>query len=433
MRRTFLSTVVALVSALPLFAQGEPVAFVGARVIPIAGPEIARGTVVIHDGTIVSVGPTESTTVPHDARVIDLTGKVLMPGLVDTHSHIGDVSGGDSSAPIQPEVRAIDAIDVRDARIQKAQAGGITTVNVMPGSGHLLSGQTLYLKLHDGRTVEDLLIRLPDGRWAGGIKMANGTNSMRSSGPPFPGTRAKSAALMRQKFIDARAYRDKIRTAAEKGDSAPDRDLALEALVEVLEGKRLVHHHTHQYNDILTVLRLAEEFGYRPVLHHVSEGWKIADELAAKNIPSSIIVIDSPGGKIEARDLLMKTGPALEKAGAAVAFHTDDPITDSRLLLRSPALAVRNGMSRDAALRGVTLEAAKMLELDHRVGSLERGKDADLIVLSGDPLSVYTRVLETWVDGERVFDRSDPTDRLYATGGYGAHHELEPFAAGGAE
>lgn len=433
MRRILLFSVLALICTIPLVAQSEPVALVGARVIPVTGPEIAGGVVVIQHGKIMAVGAADTAAIPQNARRIDATGKVIMPGLVDTHSHVGNVSGADSSAPIQPEVRAIDSIDVRDHRIQKAQAGGITTVNIMPGSGHLLSGQTVYLKLRDGSTIEDLLIRLPDGSWAGGVKMANGTNSMRASGPPFPGTRAKGAALMRQKLIDAQAYREKLRRAERNGDAPPDRDLGLEALVDVLEGRRIVHHHTHQHNDILTVLRLAEEFGYRPVLHHVSEGWKVANELAAKNIPSSIILIDSPGGKIEARELLMKTGAVLEKAGAPVAFHTDDGVTDSRLFLRSPALAVRYGMSRQAALEGVTIEGAKMLDLEHRVGSLEPGKDADLILLSGDPLSVYTKVLETWVDGQRVFDRTNPTDRLYATGGYGAHNDSEPHLAGGAE
>lgn len=433
MKRILCFGVLAVACTVPILAQSEPVALVGARVIPVTGPEIARGVVIMQDGQITAVGSADTAVIPQNARTIDLTGKVIMPGLVDTHSHIGNVSGADSSAPIQPEVRAIDSIDVRDDRIQKAQAGGITTVNVMPGSGHLLSGQTLYLKLHDGSTIEDLLIRLPDGTWAGGIKMANGTNSMRSSGPPFPGTRAKGAALMRQKLIDAQTYREKVSRAERDGEPRPDRDLGLEALVDVLEGRRIVHHHTHQHNDILTVLRLAEEFGYRPVLHHVSEGWKVADELAAKNIPSSIIVIDSPGGKIEARELLMKTGAVLEKAGAPVAFHTDDGVTDSRLFLRSPALAVRYGMSRQAALEGVTIEAAKMLDLDRRIGSLEPGKDADLIILSGDPLSVYTKVLETWVEGKRVFDWNRPSDRLYATGGYGAHNDRAPYAAGGAE
>jgi imidazolonepropionase-like amidohydrolase len=419
-----------LVTAAAGTAQEQPVALVGARILPISGPEIAEGTLVVQRGKVLAVGPAGSVTLPEQTRRIDATGRVIMPGLVDTHSHIGDVSGADSSDPIQPEVRALDSINVRSAQIQKAQAGGITTVNVMPGSGHLLSGQTLYLKLRDGSTVEDLLIRRADGSIASGIKMANGTNSMRASGPPFPGTRARSAALIRQRYLEAQQFREKRERAAHSGESPPDRNLALEALVEVLEGTRTVHHHTHQHNDIMTVLRLADEFGYRPVLHHVSEGWKVADELAKRNIPSSIIVIDSPGGKLEARDLEMHTGATLERAGASVAFHTDDPVTDSRLFLRSPALAVRFGMSREGALRGVTLEAAKMLELDHRVGSLEPGKDADFIVLSGDPLSVYTKVLETWVDGVRVFDRSSPQGRLRAVGGWGAHHEFDPQMGG---
>lgn len=432
MRNTLISIMLALCAA-PLAAQREPVAFVGAKVIPITGPEIARGVVVIQNGKIVSVAPAEAAAIPENAQIVDASGNVIMPGLVDTHSHIGEVAGADRSSPIQPEVRALDAVNVRDDRIQKAQAGGITTANVMPGSGHLLSGQTLYLKLRDGSVIDDLLIRLPNGSYAGGIKMANGTNSIRASGPPFPGTRAKSAALMRQKFIDAQEYREKIRSAEANGEDPPERDLGLEALVDVLEGRRIVHHHTHAHNDILTVLRLADEFGYRPVLHHVSDGWKVADVLAERNIPSSIIVVDSPGGKIEARDLMMETGAVLEKAGAAVAFHTDDPITDSRYFLRSPALAVRAGMSRKGALEGVTITAAKMLDLDHRIGSLEPGKDADLVILSGDPLSLYTQVLQTWVEGKKVFDRSNGQDRLYATGGYGAHQDYEPGAAGGAE
>jgi imidazolonepropionase-like amidohydrolase len=196
----------------------------------------------------------------------------------------------------------------------------------------------------------------------------------------------------------------------------------------------VVHHHTHRHDDILTVLRLAQEFGFRVVLHHVSEGWKVADEIARAGAPCSIIVVDSPGGKLEARDLSWQTGAVLEKAGVKVAFHTDDWITDSRLFLRSAGLAVRAGMSREAALRGLTLEAAHMLDLGDRTGSLEVGKDADFAVLSGDPLSVYTAVLETWVEGQKVFDRSDPADRLWALGGFGAGNDERSLdCCGGAD
>jgi len=256
-----------------------------------------------------------------------------MPGLVDTHSHIGSPEGGDNSAPVHPDVRVLDSINVRDARFQKAQAGGITTVNVMPGSGHLMSGQTAYLKLRSGHTIDDLTIRTADGRIAGGMKMANGTNSRRD--PPFPGTRAKSAALVREQFVKAQAYRDKLARAGDDPEKRPDRDLEMEALVEVLDGRRMVHHHTHRHDDILTVLRLQEEFGFRVVLQHVSEGWKVAEEIAAAGVPASIIVIDSPGGKLEARDVAFKTGGILERAGVLVGFHTDDWITDSRFFLRS--------------------------------------------------------------------------------------------------
>ena len=399
-------------------AQSAPVAFVGAHLIPIDGAEIDDGVLVVREGKIVAVGPRRAVRIPRGATEIDVTGKTIMPGLVDTHTHVSRAWAADGSAPIQPDVSVFDAIDVRDSGFQRVQAGGITTANLMPGSGHLLSGQTVYLKMRDGDVIDDLLIRDADGWIMGGMKMANGTNSRRD--PPFPGTRGKSAALVREQYVKAEEYRDKIRRADGDADKMPPRDLALEALVEVLEGKRIVHHHTHRHDDILTVLRLQEEFGFRVVLQHVSEGWKVADQIAASGVGSSVIIVDSPGGKLEARDMAFRTGGVLERAGAKVAFHTDDWITDSRLFLRSAALAVRAGMTREGALLALTLAPAEMIDLGDRLGSLTAGKDADFIVLSGDPLSVYTRVEQTWIDGIRVFDLSNDADRLWANGGYGA-------------
>ncbi len=401
-------------------ASAETRAFINARIIPIAGAPIEKGTLVVTDGKIVAVGASGAVKIPGGATTVDLAGKTVMPGLVDSHSHIGSPAGGDSSAPIQPDVRVLDAIDVRAMSIRRAQAGGITTANVMPGSGHLLSGQTLYLKLRKGNTIDDLEIQLPDGRIAGGLKMANGTNSIRANGTgPFPGTRAKSAALVREQFVKAVEYRDKVRKANGDATKMPSRDLAMEALVEVLDGKRTVHFHTHRHDDIVTVIRLSQEFGFKPVLHHVSEGWKVADEIAKAGLFASVIVIDSPGGKQEALENRMGTAAVLDKAGVVVGFHTDDYITDSRIFLRSAGLAVRAGLPRDKALYAMTMAGARMLGLDSRLGSLEPGKDADFIVLSGDPLSVYTHVEQTWVEGKKVFDRSVPEDRLVATGGYG--------------
>lgn len=415
--------IASLICGAATHALAQPQAFIGARIIPIAGAEIESGVLVIRDGKIAALGPVDRTAVPRDAERFDLTGKTIMPGLICTHSHIGGIGGADGSGPIQPDVRIYDSLNVRSAGFPRARAGGLTVMNVMPGSGHLISGQTVYLKLRKARTIDDMLIRSNDGSIAGGLKMANGTNSIGNA--PFPGTRGKSAALVRQMFIKAGEYRDKIAAADGDTEKLPPRDLTLECLVEVLEGRRVVHYHTHRHDDIMTILRLSREFGFRPVLHHVSEGWKVADELAAAQIPCSIIIVDSPGGKLETRDLIFETGAILEEAGVPTAFHTDDWITDARLFFRMAALGVRAGMSRQKALEALTIEGARMLDLQDRIGSLEAGKDADFIVLSGDPLSVYTKVLETWIDGEVVFDRASPEDRLFAVGGYGAGEATE--------
>ena len=428
MRFFLFATCFVLNSAMAL-ADSTSTAFQHCRLIPIDGPVIEDGTLIIRGSKIEAIGNSDEIPIPDDAKQIDARGKVIMPGLVCTHSHIGGPAAGDRSGPIQPGVRVLDSLNILDSGFRRALAGGLTTLNIMPGSGHLSSGQTVYVKLRFGEakpsTIEDILYVDEEGAPLGGLKMANGTNSMRDA--PFPGTRGRSAFLVREQYIRAREYHSKIVDA--EGDPAkfPPRDLHLEALIEAMQGKRIVHHHTHRHDDIITVLRLSKEFGFRVVLHHVSEGWKVADEIAAANVPCSMIMIDSPGGKLEARYLRFETGKILEEAGVRTAFHTDDPILDSRYFLRSAAIAVRAGMSREAALDGLTLAGAEMLNLQNRIGSLTPGKDADFIVLNGDPLSIYTKIEETWVDGERVFDRSDPDDRRYAVGGYGTGHDQSPY------
>jgi len=409
--------VLSLCLALPLQAQDQPHVFRNATLYPISSAPVDGGTMVVQGGTIQAVGEAGSVDVPDEAVEHDLAGKVVMPGLVDTHSHIGQVSGGDQSAALHPDARTIDAINVRHPSLNRARAGGITTVQAISGSGHLMSGQTTYLKLREGGTIDDLnACEDRPVEDCGGMKMANGTNPQRESGP-FPGTRARAAAMARDLFVQAQEYRRKKQQAESKADR-PDRDLRMEGLIDVLEGRRTVHFHTHRHDDILTAIRLSEEFDFDLVLHHVSEGWKVAEEIAEADVPCSIIVLDSPGGKHEADELVYRTGRVLEEAGVDVSYHTDDPITDSRLFLRSPAIGVRAGMSREAALESVTLAGARQLGMADEVGSLDEGKDADFIVLTGDPLSVYTKIEQTWVEGQPVFDRSDPDDREFATGGY---------------
>lgn len=398
-------------------AQDTPLAFEGAEIIPITGEPISNGVLVVENGKIVSVGEAGAVSIPRNAERIDVSGSVIMPGLVDTHSHIGEGDGGDRSSALHPDVRILDTIDPRSTTFRKAVAGGITSVNIMPGSGLLMSGHTVYVKPKPANTIEEMLIIVDEENGIyGGLKMANGTNPLREGGTP--GTRAKSAALVRELFVEAQEYKAKLEQAEDDPEKMPSRNLQMETLVEVLEGKRTVHNHTHRHDDILTAIRLAQEFGYRMVLQHVSEGWKVADEIAASGFPASIITLDSPGGKLEAINLLNKNGQALEEAGALVAFHSDDPIVDSRFLMRSAVMAVKEGMSREMALKALTINGAMMMDIEDRVGSLESGKDADFLILSGDPFSVYTHVQQTWIDGEKVWDRENPDDRDYATGGY---------------
>lgn len=415
--KRFIQIALLLLFCIPMaVAAQQTKAFTGAKIIPIDGDPIENGVLVIQGDKVLDVGAEGDVNIPSNARKFDVSGKVIMPGLVDSHSHIGDGDGGDGSSPLHPDARIIDSINPHSETFKKALAGGVTTVNVMPGSGHLMSGQTAYLKLRNADKIEEMLVVDPDEGIAGGLKMANGTNSIGSA--PFPGTRAKAASMVRNLYNKAQDYKEQVEEADGDPDKMPKRDVGMEALVEVLNGERIVHFHTHRHYDILTAIRLAEEFDFRLVLHHVSEAWKIADEIAESDAMASIIVLDSPGGKPEASDIKYENGAVLEEAGVPVGYHTDASITDTRLFLRSGAFGVRAGMSREAALEALTIENAKMMDLQDRVGTLEPGKDADFVVLTGDPLSVYTRVQQTWVEGIKRFDYSNPRDRKYSTGGF---------------
>lgn len=431
---------VLIVALLPVtgWAQDKPLALQHARIHTASGPVIEDGTLVIHQGKIVAVGASSEVKVPDGAETRDLQGSVIIPGLVDTHSHVGIFprpsvaahgDGNEGSGPVQPGLRALDAIWPEDPGIRMALSGGVTTANIMPGSGNVIGGQTLYVKLR-GRTVEEM--RIPDMKSLGGLKMANGENPKGYGKRGLaPNTRMKVASLQREQFIKAKDYQAKwnaYRQAKESGKTVPvpDTDSAMETLVEVLERKRTVHFHSHRADDLMTAVRIAEEFGFELVLQHATEGYRVATELAKRKVPVSLTLVDSPGGKPEVANLIEENAAILNKAGVLVAINTDDFITESRFMLRTGSIALRGGMPEADALRALTLNPAKMMHLDDRLGSLDTGKDADFAILSGAPFSVYTQVLETFIEGKRLFNRADRRDWSYQAGGYALDLERLP-------
>ncbi len=426
--------VIALISSAALLTAADaakPIAFKVGRLHPVSGPPINNAVLIIQDGKILAVGMQRAVAIPPEASVQELPDAVIVPGLVDTHSHIGlwsrpavsaNSDGNEVTGPVQPGLRALDAVNADDPGIKMAVAGGITTANIMPGSANAIGGQTVYVKLR-GHTINEM--RIEDSKTLGGLKMANGENPKGAYGRAkglAPFTRMKIASLQREQFIKAREYREKwakFRKAdADEKATRPEVDLALESLVEVLDHKRTVHFHCHRADDLLSAVRIAEEFDFDLVLQHGTEGYRVSDELAKKKIPVSLTLVDSPGGKLEVMGLLEENAAILEKAGILVALNTDDSITESRFFLRTGSMAMRGGMSEDATLRALTLNGAKMLKLDHRIGSLEKGKDADFVVLSGSPFSVYTQVLATYIDGVKHFDRMKKRDWTYQAGGF---------------
>ena len=428
-----LSVVAVSLSLVPLPgtqpAAAKPIVYHNATIHTAAADEpIPGGFFVVADGKIARVGTAdEFKKLAADAgERRDLGGAVVIPGLVDTHSHVGiaprpavpaHADLGEGSGPVQPGLRALDAIMPDDPGIRMALSGGVTTANVMPGSGNVIGGQTLYLK-YRGRTIDDMRVTglLPDGTViVGGLKMANGENpkGYGRTKQQAPFTRMKVAALQREQFVKAREYKAKL-----DAGTKVDRDTSLEPLVEVLEKKRTVHFHCHRADDLMTAVRIAEEFGFEIVLQHATEGYRVAEVLAKKKIPVSLTLIDSPGGKAETMGLLEENAAILEKAGVRVSINTDDYITESRFYLRTGAIAVRGGMPEAAALKALTITPAKLMHLDHRLGSIEKGKDADFAVLSGPPFSAYTQVLETHIEGKKVFDRANKRDWAYQAGGF---------------
>ncbi len=397
---------------------GNAAAIVGGRVIPITGEPVDGGTVLIADGKIVAVG--RELPVPSDARVIDAAGSWVLPGFVEAHGHVGVHEEGEGWAgndtnemtePVTAHVRALDAINPADIGFRDAISGGILAVNVNPGSGNPIGGQTAALKCW-GRTVDEMLLKAPAG-----MKSALGENPKRvySEQKKTPSTRLGTAAVIRGAFVDAANYLQRIEAEQRKpaGERKPvDRDLKLEALGKVLRREIPWRQHCHRADDIATGLRIAEEFGYRLVIDHGTEAHLLADILAARDIPVIIGPLLTSRSKVELRNRSLATPGKLAAAGVTIAITTDHPVVPIHFLAYQAGLAVKHGLDHDTALQALTINPARIVGVDDRLGSIEPGKDADVVIWSGDPLEVPSRVERAFVDGVEIYTYSDGEGRF---------------------
>ena len=395
-----------------------PVLIRNATIMTATGQEIAGGSILLRDGRIVAVGATVEAP-PPDAVVVDGTGKWVTPGIIDTHSHLGvyaapgtqaESDGNEATNPVTAEVWAEHSFWPQDPDIPLAIAGGITTLQALPGSANLIGGRSAVLKLVPARTVQAM--KFPGARY--GLKMACGENPKRVYQSRGPSTRMGNMAGYRAAFIQADQYRrrwDKW-NKDHQGD-APQRDLKLESLAEVLRGDIYVQNHCYRADEMAQMLDLAHEFGFKiRAFHHAVEAYKIADILAREGTAVSVWA-DWWGFKEEAMDGIHENAALVQQAGGRPNIHSDDAGGIQRLN-QEAAKAMYYGrragiqITRDQALRWITVNPAWVLGLDSIVGTLEPGKMADVVVWSGDPFSVYARALQVYNDGWLVYDRNDP-------------------------
>jgi len=378
----------------PAAAQSTPVALVGARIHTAAGPAIENGTIVFQDGVITALGA--DLPPPGDAEVVDLSGMVVMPGMLDNHSHIGADSRDLNEFPIRfgPQHRIRDVLSPDDAFWKGAVKGGVTTVITGPGSGEVSSGQAIVIKTW-GESIDERVVKE-----RGGLKIAMGRKRPDQS----PTTSMAVTAMLRAKFIEAQEYQAKWDAWEEGGREgpAPPRDLAMEAVVRVLTGKDRIRAHVHQAHDILAIIRLSQEFDFSLAIHHSTEAYKVADDIAEAGID----VIGMPlFTRIAVSDEVMATGTLMNEKGVRFTFHTDDPVVGSKWQRGNAGLGMRYGMTEQDALEAVTINPAEIAGVEDRVGSLEVGKDADIVVLNGTWYEVSTLVTRVYVDGRVAYDR----------------------------
>jgi imidazolonepropionase-like amidohydrolase len=386
-----------------MFLVAKTIAISGGRVVPIEGDPIDRGTVTIDNGVITGVNDDPP---PDGAEIIDASGKWVLPGFIDAHAHLGVHEEGEGwagndtnemTSPVTAHVRALDAINPAEQGFRDAITGGVLAVNVNPGSGNPIGGQTVAIRCW-GSCVDEMVLKAPAG-----LKSALGENPKRVYGErkETPSTRLGTAAIIRQAFVDAQNYQNKLDNQND-GEPVP-RDLKLEALGKVLRREIPWRQHCHRADDIATALRIAAEFGYELVIDHGTEAHLVAGQIAAAGVPVVIGPLFTSRSKVELRNRSLANPGRLAAAGITIAITTDHPVVPIHFLIHQATLAVKEGLDPETALRAVTINPARIIGCEDRIGSLAPGKSGDVVVWSGDPLDVMSRAERAWIAGQEIY------------------------------
>lgn len=374
------------------------------NIYTMAGAEYKDGFLQINHGKISAVGNMSDCPVnKNDSNVIDAKGNLVMPGIIEAHCHMGiteekkGMEGDDCNEnvnPLTPYLRAIDAINPMDAAFDDALRAGITSAMVGPGSSNVVGGQFAFIKTH-GRCIDNMIVKAPAA-----MKIAFGENpKVNFSGQnTSPATRMAIAAMLRRELFEAKAYQKK-----RNADNNQEMDFRYECWIPVLEGKIPLKAHVHRADDILTAIRIAKEFGLSMTLDHCSEGHLIAEEIKASGYPAIVGPDMASRNKIEVQNMAFKTAGILNKAGICTAITTDHPVSMIQFLPICAGLAVKSGLPEEEGLRSITINAAKICGVADRVGSLEVGKDGDVVIFDGNPMEVFSRTLCTIIEEKIVY------------------------------
>ena len=374
----------------------------GAKIYPVNGPALDKGMMLIDaNGKIAAIG--QELEAPADVQVLDLTDKVILPGFVDPHSHVGIWGDGEGSSaydgnertqPVVGKVNALDATNPRQISFAAAREGGITSIQIVPGSSNPIGGLGFACKTA-GTIIDDMVIKNPTG-----LKGAMGENPKRSHGR----TRMGIAALIREYFLKAKAYAEKKDKAAAEGKPF-EIDLDLEAGYQVVKGAIPFRVHAHRHDDIVTAVRLCEELGIKYSIEHCTDGHLVADFLGQRQVHAHVGPGLSSRSKVETANFKDYNPVVLQKAGVKVSLMTDHPFLNCRYHHVYGAITMKYGLTVDETLRMMTINPAESIGIDDRVGSLEVGKDADFIVLNGEPFTYKSVILATYIEGQQVYER----------------------------